>query len=306
MTRDSVVLKRPLEFFGQDTGLPPRLIPSTWNQSSGDPGLICPYDNRECFKITKTPPVQVIGCCVAGLPNPGARGLYESVIICPKRFYEKNIIFKDINSYLLSPLAGANKITRLRAFSELGTPAPHNRQIDWTLVGFGPNDELINYVAIEIQATATGSTGPIVPARDAYFGYDEGGFKDSYNYGTNITMSTKTILEQVLHKVPLFSAWNRKLVLVIQDNFLRHLRKQYNFQKFRPLDLSDDFVIFSYRLNKEEYGYSIILNEVISASKEIVATCILPNPSVMSEIKSYEAQFIEKFSNRGSQHIGLT
>jgi len=291
------ILKRPLEFFGQDTSHPPTLTPKTWNQGSGDRALNCPFDGHECFKITKTPPVQVIGNCTAGLPNPAFRGQFEAVVTCPKRFYDKNIIFKDINGYLLTPIAQRRNmaVQTLKIFPELGTPAPHNRQIDWTLVGYDERNQVVEYVAIEIQATATGSTGPIVPARNDYFGFSGEKFKNSYAYGTNITMSTKTILEQMLHKVPLFSVWNRKTVLVVQDNFLRHLRKQYNFEKFSNLNIDDDLAIFSYKLIKQDYGFKLHLDEVISATKENVATCILPNPTVMDEIKAYESQFMNKF-----------
>jgi hypothetical protein len=288
--------KRPLEFLGQDTSFPPRRTPRSWLQGSGDRTLECPYDKRECFKITKTPPVKIIGCCVAGLPNPERRGSFEAIITCPKRFFEGATIFKDINRVVFGNSPLRDRVASLKVFHELGTPHPHNRQVDWTLVAYDARRRIVDYIAIEIQATATGSTGPIVPARDDYFGFSRESFKDSYEYGTNITMSSKTILEQVLHKVPVFSAWRRKLVLIIQDNFLRHLKKQYNFGAFSSLRHNHEFVIFSYKLVKKAYGFSLALDEYLGGTKEDVATCILPNSRVMAEMRGLEEIFVEKFS----------
>jgi hypothetical protein len=296
--------KRPLEFFGQDTYFSPKINPANWNQSNSQSALTCPYHKgKQCIKITKTPPVEVIGCCVAGLPKPGIRGQYESIITCPKRFYEDNIIFNDIANMLLKKEIQSSKFKKIKLYSELGTPSPHDRQIDFVIGAFDKNDSVMNYVAIEIQATATGSTGPIVPARNDYFGKSGESFKDTYNYGTNITMSSKTILEQILHKTPLFQAWGKKLVLVIQDSFLRHLRRQYNFGIFSPLVLNHDLMIFSYRLNKIKYGYQLELDEVISAPNDLVPLCILPNKTIMQEMVGAEVEFTNKFASHISRDI---
>jgi len=296
--------KRPLEFFGQDTSHEPREVPSSWLQGTGDTRLYCPYEsNKECIKITKTPPVQVIGCCVAGLPDPSSRGNFEAVIICPKRFYEKDKVFHDIANFFFSSGISSGLITELRLYSELGTPAPHDRAIDWTLVAFDSTGNVVDYVAIELQATATGSTGPIVPARNDFFSCDRSLFNDSYGYGTNITMSSKTILEQILHKTPLFSSWGRKFVLVIQDTFLRHLRSKYNFQHFSEAKLEDSFFVFSYGLDKIDYGFKLTLEERISCPQNLVDLCILPNPEILNQCGIDESQFVSKFSTRSSRSI---
>jgi len=291
--------KRPLEFFGQDTDYAPRATPNSWRQGSGDKVLNCPFQgNKECMKITKTPPVEIIGCCTAGLPNPNRRGSFDAVITCPKRFLQNDTIFKDISSHIFNRMPYASHISEVKVFSELGTPAPHNRLIDLTMVPFNKAGEVLDYLVIELQATATGSTGPIVPARNEFFGFSKTPFRQSYDFGTNIKMSCKTILEQILHKVPLFTNWKRKTLLIVQDTFLIHLKECYNFSAFTNFDLNHDFFIFSYSLDKQSYGFKIALKSKLSGLANDVERCILPNPTTIMGTSQLENEFKEKFFDR--------
>lgn len=87
---------------------------------------------------------------------------------------------------------------------------------------------------------------------------------------------------------------------------LRHFRKQYNFAVFRtPPNLSDDLIVLSYRLVHTSAGYSIALDELLSATKSEVDACILPNPSVISSTIPKESQFIDKINARRSDAIRL-
>jgi len=288
--------KRPLEFFGQDTDFSPITRPKSYLQG-GDPiGTTCPFTEKACIKITKTPPVEVIGSCMVGLPIPSERGRFEPVITCPNRFYQENIIFTDVKKALENTMKYEDSLSETKLFPELGTPRPMHRLIDWTLVLYGKKGQVLDYAAIEIQATATGSTGPIVPARNDYFSLS-GKLKNSYNYGTNITMSSKTILEQVLQKVPIFQRWGKKLVLVVQDNFLRHLRNQYNFGHFENLSSTQDLWVFSYRVQKKSggTGYLICLDEQIGLDAAQVPNIILPNPQMFESTANKQSEFTDKF-----------
>lgn len=294
-----IVKRRPLEFIGQDTESTAKETPKDWEQGSGDIILDCPYDGRECYKITKTPPPKIIGCCVAGLPKQGSRGTFEPVIICPKRFYQGNIVFNDIKNLIFLKANYAKDIHKIKIFSELGTPAPHNRKIDKTYVAYNKKNEMLGYIAVEIQATATGSTGPIVEARNDYFDPLKT-FKDSYKYGTNKTMSSKTILEQILHKVPVFSTWGIKTLLVIQNTFMRHLQSQYSFSEFKEMKPDHDFIIFSYALKKELYGYNIVFEKAYGVYKKVAMKCILPNKKILDKLKTRQTEFTKKFSDHPS------
>ena len=82
-------------------------------------------------------------------------------------------------------------------------------------------------------------------------------------------MSSKTILIQLLHKSEVLKKLNIKTLLVIQDNFLEHLKENYEISRnFRKQDLKDQIHIHAYSFNKKNNEYKLELNECISTDLE--------------------------------------
>jgi hypothetical protein len=69
-------------------------------------------------------------------------------------------------------------------------------------------------------------------------------------------MTAKTILVQMHHKAATFEHVNRKLVLVIQSEFLEYMQREFTFDHFhQPVALSDTVQMHAYGLQDPVEGH---------------------------------------------------
>jgi hypothetical protein len=215
------VRKRPLEFYGElatakDTTLLREAIMAEQ----------CPFIDARCVKQRKSDSGQTIGTCIAG---------YQGVplIICPKRFLQGHQIFLDCIRFL--PRNG-----RYFVVPEVAVPGG---SVDYFLVAQSETGDILDYVGIEIQSLDTTATGGLWEARvDAV----KDTLKDNYNFGINWKMSAKTILIQMAHKAPTFEALGKKLVLVIQTEFMAYMEREFRSGHLRIADSTDAVQFHSY------------------------------------------------------------
>ena len=215
------VRKRPLEFYGElatatDTTLLRKAIMAEQ----------CPFIDARCIKQRKSDSSQTIGTCIAG---------YQGVplIICPKRFLQGHQIFLDCIRFL--PRNG-----RYFVVPEVAVPGGN---VDYFLVAQSETGDILDYVGIEIQSLDTTATGGLWEARvDAV----KDTLKDNYNFGINWKMSAKTILIQMAHKAPTFEALGKKLVLVVQTEFMTYMEREFRSGHLRSADSTDAVQFHSY------------------------------------------------------------
>lgn len=266
-------LQRPIELFGRLTDLP---CPTTghWKKLKEETAenpyrdFPCPFNEKPCMKIRKAEPNPLIGSCVVR-KRRGKTG--ENWVVCPKRFQQDDVIFKDC----LSLLTG--KSTNIYFSGEIGLGSYGN--LDFGIIGFDGDGTLVDFLGVEVQAMGTSGSGPIWDARNDYL---SGNLKSVYNYGMNLRDASKKILVQLLHKGAQLSRWRFSLVLVIQDFFLDHLRSTYNLDVHFHSAHPQDFVhIHAYSLvrNPETSQYSLKLKESLSTDIVGLTMALIGNPA---------------------------
>ena len=264
----------PIELFGHDisTKCPPDGI---WKELKAETpdnpfkDIDCPYTNSKCDKIRKAAPNALIGNCTVR-QTKAALNSHQDWMVCPKRFEQDNIIFKDCIKLI------KGEQTDLKVTNEIQLKGAGN--IDFALISKGENNELKDFLGIEVQGMGTSNSGGIWNARNDYL---DGNLKDNYVFSLNQKDASKKILIQLLHKGAQLSRWRYSLVLVIQDYFLDHLREQYNIDThFHKQDTQDFIHIHSYSYLKGENGkYTIKLKEAISTDMLGLSMCLISNPA---------------------------
>src|SRR3990170_7621279 len=264
--------QRPLEFFGYYTGLP---APTTgpWEairkESASAPyrEFPCPFTSSPCDKIRKAAPNPLIGNCSVRVAS-AKRDL--DWIVCPKRFLQENIIFRDCFDLLGK---GSAEVYVAR---EIGMG--HYGQLDYALVGYDKDGGTKDFLGIEIQGMGTSNSGGIWNARNDYL---QGRLGTYYSYNVNLKDASKKILVQLLHKGAQLARWRSSLVLVVQDWFLEHLRESYNIRAHFHDQEEQDFIhihSYEFKFDSKTNRYGLVLKERKSTDILGLSMALISNP----------------------------
>lgn len=197
----------------------------------------CPYLDRKCLKNRKSEPEISIGTCTMKYGQ-------GDVIICPFRLLERRQIFLDC-FHLLTLHEPGNE---LHVVSEIEIPGGN---VDYFLVSVN-NGKVMDFVGIELQTLDT--TGTVWPERQRFLStkgipVKQDDIASKKPYGMNWKMTAKTILVQLHHKLTTFEHLNKHLVLVIQDQLMTYMRKEFSFDHVKDAKLGDSMHFHSYALN---------------------------------------------------------
>lgn len=238
-------MKTPLEFYGRNTKLKIR--------ASRFKSELCPFSNKKCFKIRKSNPDQTIGSCIVSYKN-------KPLIICPNRFLERDIIFKDLTGFLKPG-------HEYRVVPEIKVPGG---SIDYCLISL-KRGKVLDFLGIEIQALDTTGSSGIWEAREDYF---KGKLRTSYGYGVNWKMTAKTALIQLLHKTETFEELGKKIVVVMQDSLYDYISKEFDTSSVKK-GLNSNTVIFRiYTCVESRRNFSLVFAENRSTNSKGVATLV--------------------------------
>ena len=224
----------------------------------------CPFSGKKCFKVRKSQPSISIGTCTI------VHGQNSSpIMICPSRLLEGQKIFVDCLHLLQGHLPG----NELHVVSEMSVPGG---SVDYFLVS-ALEGRVKDFVGIELQTLDT--TGTVWPERQRLlrelgFEVDDADVTSKKPYGMNWKMTAKTILVQLHHKVRTFENLNKHLVLVIQDQFLAYMEREFRFDHLTIARNSDPMHFHSYSLAKKAEGHRMTLAERFSTDTEGIALCM--------------------------------
>jgi hypothetical protein len=114
-------------------------------------------------------------------------------------------------------------------------------------------------------------------------------------------MTAKTILVQLHHKVSTFEHLNKHLVLVLQEQLLDYMKKEFSFSHLsQPAKIGDSMHFHSYKLERHNKNdnYSIKLKDRLSTDNNGIATAMGLKADAKIEldmiIKSLESKISEK------------
>jgi len=224
----------------------------------------CPYLQKTCIKTQKSEPSVAIGTCTV---RYGAE--LRPIVICPHRLLERKQVFTDC-LHLLSLHEPGNE---LHVVSEVHVPGG---SVDYVLVS-SRNGRVADFVAIELQTIDT--TGTVWPARQRFL--QSQGLRTKRDdadsakaFGMNWKMTAKTTLIQLHHKIATFEGFAKHLVLVIQDELLLYMRREFAFSHLAQARLGDPMHFHAYALTKSKSGHRLVLVERMSTDANGIASCM--------------------------------
>lgn len=275
---------KPIELFGVNVDGPVDLSVSPWidliNETPTEPfkEVTCPYRQHvgdlytdtgiglNCSKIRKANPNPLIGNCIMRKTTP--QGDVQDWIVCPERFNQNQIIFKDCLRFLEE---GDYSVVKELTIGSSGN-------LDFAVTAQDQSGDVIDFVGIEVQACGTGGSGPIWTARNDFL---NGAMNENYSFSLNQKDASKKILVQLLHKARQIARWRKNTVLVIQDFFLDHLRHSYAIDShFHDQDLNDFIHIHAYHVEEKNGQFEIELKEAISSDMVGLSMVLISNPNV--------------------------
>jgi hypothetical protein len=246
----------------------------------------CPYSNKPCYKIRKSQPDIAIGTCTVryGTNN-------QSIIICPNRLLQNRKVFIDC-IHLLHLHQPGNDI---HVVPELSIPGG---SVDYVIASVKDN-RVKDFVGLEFQTLDT--TGTVWPERQRFLsdlGLDSINNENNRTFGMNWKMTAKTILVQLHHKINTFEYLQKHLVLIIQDNFLEYMKKEFNFGNINnPAIIGDSLQFHSYSLMGEN-EMLLKLKERLSTNSIGIAECLGLNAEKNVELEIMLGIIEKKISDK--------
>lgn len=253
-------MSKILELFGHSTKVANEYWPAIVRNQQ------CPFLGRTCYKVRKSQPDISIGTCTVlygKAENP--------IVICPTRLIDKRKIFADCLHLLTTHEPG----NELHILPEVSIPGGN---VDYFLVSVR-SGKVKDFVGIELQTLDT--TGTVWPERQRLLKeleitpeVDADNLKRSF--GMNWKMTAKTILVQMHHKVNTFEHINKKLVLIVQDQLLNYMTKEFNFSHLsNPARVGDSMQFHAYAISEQQSSeYAISLESRLSTDAEGIAQCL--------------------------------
>ena len=218
----------------------------------------CPYTQKRCFKIRKSESDISIGTCTVKYGES-----LDDIIICPHRLLERKQIFTDCLHLLTNQFPG----NELHLIPEVTIPGG---SVDYFIVSTDANRKVKDFIGIELQTMDT--TGTVWPERQKTvkeLGLNSEDVISNKTFGMNWKMTAKTILVQLHHKIRTFENLDRHLVLIVQEQLLNYIKKEFSFNHVSQHPLIGDTMHFhSYELRTVDNQLKLFLKERYSTNSD--------------------------------------
>lgn len=168
----------------------------------------CPFTNVPCTKSSKETP---LGICSL---TDGKR----AITICPTRFREENVVFKDAARLAFGEGSTVNIVSELRILRKSEESTRKLGKVDYMLVKMEDN-EPVDFAALEVQAVYF--CGGELPTTLAKF--MAGQSIDDVARRPDWLSSQKRLMPQLNLKVPVFRRWGKKFFVATDMNFFNAL-----------------------------------------------------------------------------------
>ena len=204
----------------------------------------------------------------------------STVAICPKRFLQDNIIFKDIARHYFGTL------NDLVVFPEAGLAGIGS--FDYVMVKHKPlSSEIEDFVIIEMQTDQTTGTGKLVKALEDFMqGKNIEG--ETYGFGTNTYDTLKRSFTQILNKGIVLENWQQKIYWVFQEFVYRNFTNRYNLKNM-GFDPAHSTVFMIYDLKRQADCYQLTNTRIESSTIENLFNAFRNNPNIPSKDKFVDA-----------------
>jgi len=255
-----VMTKHPAEVFGYPLGSVSSL------PKKGHKKYWCPFADNKCNKQSRLIRYPMGVCSV--------RYGDETIALCPRRFLQNNIVFKDIADHYFK--------TRndLVVFSEIGLS--QTGTFDYVMVKHKPfSSDIEDFVIIEFQTGQTTGTGQLVQAlKDCLKGKD---IKDkTYGFGLNLADIWKRTFTQILNKGIVLEKWGHKIYWVVQEPVYQNFLNRYNLNDMHYHDeCTTVFAIYDLRQDSEKC--ELFQTRIESSTIDDLFHAFRSNPNIPSK-----------------------
>ncbi|MFC2020948.1 NotI family restriction endonuclease [Chloroflexota bacterium] len=260
------MLKRASEIFGQDYDYLDvgEVVSSDYN---------CPFTSNKCNKQSRLLPYPM-GTCAVRLHD-------KNVIICPQRYRENDIVFKDVANTFFGSTDNTIVFSEVRV-NGIGS-------FDFVIVKHEPlRSTVADFVVVEFQSDSTTGTGKLVQNITDVINGDEVG--ERYNFGMNTYNTIKLSFIQMLMKGQAIEHWGKNIAWIMQDFIFSNMVRRFALgDSAFVTEKANHFFIYDlehisnkYSLNLEEkHSYSV--TDLIRAFQQDSAL-----PSLSSFVKTLE------------------
>lgn len=273
----SKVLANPNEIFG----FPAENITKTAEENIAK--HYCRFLNKKCVKQSRLIEYP-LGLC--SVNQAGSKA-----IICPHRFLEDNVVFKDIAENAFGT------IDNVLLFSELKLKNIGN--FDFVLVKHKPISSVIkDFCVVEFQSDSITGTGKLVDAMKDFM-QNENVLENHYTFGLNTYNTIKLSYIQMLIKGQAMELWNKNIYWVIQKYVFNNIVNRFMLAEM-DYNENDNTKYLIYDLFKEDSLYKLRLVEQKSASiSKLLSAFTKQNVPPVDE-------FIEILESKINLKLGLT
>jgi hypothetical protein len=213
----------------------------------------CPFHDSRCYKKSRLLDYP-FGVCTAHTDG-------KEIALCPRRFLERGIIFRDIAKVHFG------SIHNILVFSEVGLTGIGN--FDFVMVKHKPLSTVVeDFAVIELQTGQTTSTGKLVQGFRDFMESGTIAPKATYNFGINTYDIWKRTFTQILNKGIILEKWKRKIFWVVQEPIFEYFRVKYRLGDIKyNSNHSSVFLLYDLKLA----GKRLVLSQTQKYSSTIDA-----------------------------------
>jgi hypothetical protein len=177
---------------------------------------LCPFGNRS-LNCTKDKANNPLGVCSLTAGE-------QSAIVCPVRFNERSLVVQHAAEFFFSSSTRWTALREIRLKDINGLSAGN---IDFVLVSYDDNGQILDFGAIEVQAVYI--SGNIRNPFEFFMGNQHLGAnfdwdkQPLYPKPDYLSSSRKRLAPQLLYKGGILRSWNAKLVVALDIGFLATL-----------------------------------------------------------------------------------
>jgi hypothetical protein len=218
----------------------------------------------------------------------------EEIALCPRRFLERNIVFRDI------ALKEFGTVDNILVFAEVGLKGIGN--FDLVMVKHKPlSAKVEDFAVVEFQTGQTTSTGKLVKGFQDYL--SNGPFQKgtSYGFGINSYDIWKRTFTQILNKGIIIEKWKKRIYWVVQKSIFDYFQNKYRLGEL-SFDEKQSTVFALYDLKVTVDRLSLVATQMKSSTVDDLFNAFRKNEEVMPVEK-----FIERLEAKLSadMKIGL-
>lgn len=229
----------------------------------------CPFVNSACIKRSHRTEGPYPVCSIFKRSRRDADpGLDDLIVVCPKRFFEVDLLGDVIKHCWGEPPPKSPRIAHEVTMEGFGS-------VDMVVADIDPKTLAIDrFMSVEIQAVdITGSVEP------AYYAHITGtALTTRPTWGFNWANVRKRFMTQLVTKGFFHHHWGTKIIAVLQDHVYARMRRDIEFPEVSVDQSNILFMLYKYDQVEDEEGTfrpTLVLDRVTGTTHNALMTGIL-------------------------------